>query len=112
MIVYDKCPDCRAQATISTSAPTPQALEEERGERFVHTCDACSRAFDVEALRTRARINPSKLLFGLAASVVLAAVILSFGYIALLAAAPAIITYSAESSAVKAYNTLSRRKWG
>ncbi len=112
MIIYDRCPHCQAQATLKSSASTPQDLERDRGERFIATCDECATAFDVEAMRTRAKVNPSKVLTGLALSIALAALIWNLGYIALIAAAPLFMMIYVEQSAVANYNKLSKRKWG
>ena len=112
MIVYHPCPHCRAQAAVATGASTPQELERDRGEHFVGACDECGKSFDVEAMRTRARVNPSKLLLGVGASLLLCAVIWLMGYIALIGLAPAFLMYGIESRNVQSYNALSYRKWG
>ncbi len=112
MILYHPCPGCRAQARIRSSASTPQDLERERGSWFIATCSDCGQAFDVDPMHTRAKPNPLKVVFGLAFSLVLFAVIWSMGFIAWVAVAPVLIMFYLDADSVRAYNSLSKRKWG
>lgn len=112
MLVYAVCTNCRENSTLATAASTPNDLAREKGDHFIASCGNCGQSFDAEAMQTRARANPRKLLLGLGLSALLFVLIYSFGYLALLAAAPAAIMYKIEESAVTNYNRLSHRKWG
>ncbi len=112
MLVYAVCSNCRENSTLTTSATTPNDLAREKGDRFIVPCGNCDQSFDAEAMQTRARPNPRKLLLGMGLSALLFALIWSFGYLAVIAAAPAIISYKLEENAVTNYNRLSNRKWG
>lgn len=112
MLLYAICPSCRARVDLRSSATTPQDLERQRGEHLDLTCDGCQTSFRFEAMQTRARVSPLKVAMGLGLSIVLAVVIWEMGYIALIAAAPAFIILATEQNSVKAYNSLSRRRYG
>lgn len=112
MILYDICPACQARVSVSSSAPTPQDLERHCGERLDLTCDGCQTSFTGEAMRTRARISPTKVLFGIGLSVVLVSMLWNLGWIATFTAVPAFAVVATEQRAVQGYNSLSRRRYG
>ena len=112
MILYDICPACDARVSIASSAPTPQDLERHRGERLDLTCDGCQMSFTGEAMRTRARVNPAKVLFGVGLSAALVAMLWSWGWVATLTAFTAVAIIAIEQNAVQGYNRLSRRRYG
>ncbi len=112
MLVYAVCTNCRENSTFATSASTPNDLAREKGDHFIIPCGKCGLSFDAEAMQTRARVGPRKLLLGLGLSALLFALFWNFGYLAVIAVAPVIIIYKLEENAVNNYNRLSRRKWG
>lgn len=112
MIIYNICPNCKNQVSVSSSVSAPQELLQDRGETFSMNCDKCSSTFQAESMRTRAKVSMLKIILGVAGSVILGLLIWNMGYIAMIALAPIYIMYSMEEKSVSAYNSLSLRKYG